>query len=64
MGGGELFQKQPAEQSRDHPHRQEEAQPAGYPALTDQGNAAARNDHVNMRMVGDRLARTAPPKPA
>ena len=55
MGGDELFQKQPAEQPREHAHRQEEARPAGYPPLAVQGNAAARNDHVDMRMVGEPL---------
>src|ERR1700719_3533632 len=50
----ELFQKQPAEQPREHAHRQEEARPAGYPPLAVQGNAPARNDHVDMRMVGER----------
>src|ERR1700736_1135332 len=54
MGGDELFQRQPAEQPREHAHRQEEARPAGYPPLAVQGNAAARNDHVDMRMVGER----------
>ena len=54
VGGDELFQKQPAEQPREHAHRQEEARPAGDPALAVQGNAAARNDHVDVRMVGER----------
>ncbi len=54
VGDDELFQKQSAEQPRQHAHRQEEAGPAGYPALTVQGDAAARDDHVNMRMVGER----------
>ena len=54
MGGDELFQKQPAEQPRQHAHRQEEARPAGHPTLAVQGNAAARNDHVNVRMMGER----------
>jgi hypothetical protein len=54
MGGDELFQKQPAEQPREHAHRQEEARPAGYPPLAVQGNAPARNDHVDVRVVGER----------
>ena len=54
MGGDELFQKQPSEQPREHAHRQEEARPAGHPALTVQGNTTARNDHVNVRMMGER----------
>jgi hypothetical protein len=54
MGSDELFQKQPAEQPREHAHRQEEARPAGYRPLAVQGNAATRNDHVDMRMVGER----------
>jgi len=48
MDGDKLFQKQPAEQPRKHAHRQEEAWPTGCPALTVQGNAAARNDHMDM----------------
>src|ERR1700732_2605862 len=47
MGGDELFQKQPAEQPREHAHRQEEARPAGYPPLAVQGNAPARNHLVD-----------------
>jgi len=54
MDGDKLFQKQPAEQPRKHAHRQEEAWPTGCPALTVQGNAAARNDHMDMGMVGER----------
>jgi hypothetical protein len=50
----ELFQKQPAEQPREHAHRQEEARPAGYPPLAVQGNAPARNNHVDVRVAGER----------
>jgi len=42
MGGDELFQKQPAEQPREHAHRHKEARPAGYPPLAVQGNAPSQ----------------------
>ena len=46
--------KEPAEQPREHAHGQEEARPAGDPALTVGRDAAARHDHVNVRMMGQR----------
>ena len=56
VGGGEPRQEQPAEQAREHAHRQEEAGPARYPALAVERDAAARHDHVDVRMVGHRRA--------
>ena len=54
ISGDKLFQKQPAEQPREHARRQEEARPTGYRPLAVQGNAPARNDHVDMRLVDER----------
>jgi hypothetical protein len=51
ISGAELVQEQPAEQFREHAHRQEEARPARYPALCIEREAAAGHDHVHMRMV-------------
>ena len=48
----EHFEEQPAEQAREHAHRQEEAGPAGQPLFAVERQAAARHDHVQMRMVG------------
>ena len=56
MCGDELLQEQPAEQAREHAHRQEEARPARHPALAVERDAAARHDHVDMRMMGERRA--------
>ena len=50
----ELLQEQSAEQAREHAHRQEEAGPARHPALAVERDAAARHDHVDMRMMGER----------
>ena len=54
--GDQLLQEQPAEQAREHAHRQEEAGPAGDPALAVERDAAARHDHVDVRMMGQRRA--------
>ena len=56
VGGGEHVEKQPAEQSRQDANGQEEARPASDPALAVGGEAAARRDHVDMGMVGERRA--------
>ena len=56
MGGDELFQKQLAEQPREHAYGEEEAGPAGDPALAIKRDAAARHNHVDVRMVGERRA--------
>jgi len=47
----ESFQKQAAEQAREHPHGQKEARPAGDPALVIRGKAAAGNHAMHMRMM-------------
>ena len=47
----ELLQEEPSEQPRQHPHRQEEAGSAANPARAVQGQPAAGDEAVNMRMV-------------
>ncbi len=47
----ERFEKQTAEQAREHPHGKEEARPARDPALAIRGQAAAGNDAMHMRMM-------------
>ena len=54
--GKESLQKQPSEQAREHAHRQEEAGPARHPTLAVERDAAARHDHMDMRMMGERRA--------
>jgi hypothetical protein len=56
VGCRELVQEQPAEQSREHAHGQEEARSARHPTLAVQRDAAARHDHVDVRMMGQRRA--------
>ena len=56
VGRDQLLQEQPAEQAREHAHRQEEAGPARYPAFAVERDAAARHDHVDVRMMGERRA--------
>ncbi len=56
MQGGEPFEEEAAEQAREHPHRQKEAALAGDPARTVRRQAAAGNDDVDVRMVGQRRA--------
>jgi hypothetical protein len=51
MSGLKLRQDQPSEQAREHAYGEEEAGPAGDPALTIERDAAARHDHVDVRMV-------------
>jgi hypothetical protein len=55
-GLAERFEKQPAEQTGQHVHGQEEACPAGDPAFVIGGNTAARNNTVQMRMMEQVLA--------
>ena len=50
----ERFEEAAAEQSRQHPHRQEEAGPAGDPACAVRRQAAAGNDAVHVGMVRER----------
>ena len=52
----ELLQEQSAEQAREHTHRQEEARPARDPALAVERDAAARHDHVHVRVMRHRRA--------
>ena len=52
----ETFEKQAAEQAREHAHGQEEAGLAGDPARPVRRQAAAGNDDVDMRMMGERRA--------
>jgi hypothetical protein len=56
MRGGEHCQEQAAEQSRQHPDGQEEARPGCDPARAVGGEATARHDHMDMRMVRHRRA--------
>ena len=56
MQGCEPFEEEPAEETRQHPHGQEEAGLAGDPARTVRRQAAAGNDDVDVRMVGERRA--------
>ena len=56
MQGGEPFEEEPAEQARQHAHGQEEAALAGDPARPVRRQAAAGNDDVDVRMVGQRRA--------
>ena len=49
-------EEQAAEQLAEHPHRQEEGRARRYPALPVERDAAARHDHVDMRMVRHRRA--------
>ena len=54
--GCEPFKEEAAEQARQHAHGQEEAGPAGDPAPSVRRQAAAGNDNVDMRMVGEHRA--------
>ena len=56
MQGREAFEEEPAEQARQHAHRQEEAGLAGDPARSVRRQAAAGDDDVDMRMMGERRA--------
>ena len=56
VGGEQPLQEQPSEQAREHAHRQEEAGAARYPALAVERDAAARHDHVDVRVMGHRRA--------
>ena len=56
MQGREAFEEEPAEEPREHAHGQEEAGLAGDPARPVRRQAAAGNDDVDMRMMGQRRA--------
>ena len=49
-------EEQAAEQLAQHAHRQEERRARRYPAAAVERDAAARHDHVDVRMVGHRRA--------
>lgn len=53
MGGGEIFEEAPTEEAGEHPYRQEEPRPAVDPPIPIHGDAAARNDAMNVRMVSE-----------
>src|SRR5258707_14716802 len=52
VGGVQHGEEQPSEQAREHAHRQEEAGPGRHPALAVERDAAARHDHVEVRVMG------------
>src|SRR5277367_178108 len=47
----QLGEEQAAEERAQHPHWQEEGRTRRYPALPVERDAAARHDHVDVRMV-------------
>ena len=51
---GETVEKEPAEQARQHAHRQEEVLLAGDPARAVRRQAAAGNDDVDVRVMSQR----------
>ena len=52
--GCEAVEEEPAEETRQNAHRQEEAGLAGDPARPVRRQPAAGNDDVHVRMVGER----------
>ena len=56
MQGREAVEEEAAEETRQHPHGQEEAGLAGDPARPVRRQAAAGRDDVDVRMVGQRRA--------
>ena len=52
QGLAELLKEQPPEQPGEHAHGQEEARPAGDPALSIERQAAAGHDPVYVRVMG------------
>src|SRR5438046_315021 len=48
----EPLQEQPAKQTREHAYREEKARPARHPRLAVDRDAAARHDHVDVRVMG------------
>ena len=51
-----MFQEQPPEEPRQHPHGREEARPAGNPSGAVQGQSAAGDEAIDVRMVMQVLA--------
>ena len=51
VGGDELAQQQSPEQTRENPYRQQEPRAARHPARIIKGDAAARDDHVQVRVM-------------
>ena len=47
----ELAQEQSPEQARENPYRQKEPRSARHPARVIKGDAAARDDHVHVRVM-------------
>ena len=56
MGLGECLEEASPKQPREHAYRQEEARPAGDPALPVGRQAATGDDPMHMRMMGQRRA--------
>ena len=54
VGGCQPLQEQASEQARQHADGQEEARPAGHPAVSIEGDPAAGHDHMDMRVMGKR----------
>jgi hypothetical protein len=55
-GGGEAIKEEPAERLRQSVNGQQEVRLAADPAPAIEGDAAARNEAVDMRVMGDRLS--------
>ena len=54
MERGQTGEEQPAEQLAEHVHRQEQGRPRGDPPRAVERDPAARHDHVDVRVVGQR----------
>ena len=51
ISSAQLLQEQPAVETRQHTHRQKEAQSAGDPAIAVRRQPAARHDAVDVRVM-------------
>ena len=56
VGSAERVEEQSPEQARENPYRQKEPRAAQHSTRVIKGDAAARDDHVRMRMMGHRRA--------
>jgi len=56
VGVGERRQEQPPEEARKHLHRQEKAGLAAHPARAVERYPTARDNHMDVRVVGHRRA--------